>query len=57
MQRGLKLILSALKIGSGAIKSGLRDELAKLNRDSRDQDGMAADESGKKEYPSTSSSL
>ena len=52
LQRGLKGMMEALKFGSGSIKSGLRDQLAELKSDSRDQEGMAEDESGKKAYPS-----
>ena len=52
VQRGLKSVLSALRIGSNSIKSGMRDQLAELKSDSRDQEGIAADQSGRKEYPS-----
>ena len=54
LQRSIKGMFQALKFGSSSIKSGLRDQMSELKSDSKDTNGIAADESGKKEYPSRS---
>lgn len=47
-------MLSAIKVGPSSIKTGFRDQLAELKSDAYKQEGMASDQTGKKEYPSQS---
>lgn len=57
LQRGNVSMISAIKIGSSNIKSGIQAQFQELKSDAQKKDGIAEDLSGRREYPSERSTM
>jgi hypothetical protein len=51
IQRGLRKIIAAIKVGEGNIKKSMRDQLAELKSDADKHQSIAGDDSSNR-YPS-----